>query len=354
METALGHVQSALGFVRDGIHALDTETDNPYDDLITRAFFDFDKEEEKEFWDTLDTLEQAMDPNAAPAMVYLDELKTGTDCTPLEVNLSRFFLDPPDRENLYRFTVDNEPDLDTIPDATFNGILPGMTLSRLNGLILDDNMYSWVWQQDYWDPNCYNVIEWMIYEKYLGELQKITIYRSTEPCVDPDNGTPIVVFDYRSESEAIYKDGIRFYAEELNYYDDYYAGYYEDHDIGDCTQDRAYFYLVVAEYADPEADLRSEILPIRNYDAFCNGDVTGYDGVTPRDALCAFEKYLAASPAEMSSCGISVEDVCCDVNDDYECTPRDALCIFRLYLGMPSCLDWLYDYNFDGPSESVD
>ncbi|MGA1790055.1 MAG: right-handed parallel beta-helix repeat-containing protein [bacterium] len=348
METALGHVQSAVDLVRDGIEALDTETDNQYDDLITRAFFDSDKEDEDEFWDTLNTLEQALDPNSAPAMVYLDELKTGTDCTPLEVDLSRFFLDPPDRDNLYRFNPNNEPDLDTIPDATFNGILPGMTLARLNGLILDD-MDAWVWQQDYWDPNCYNVIEWKIYTEDLGELERITIYRSTEPCVDPNRGTPIVVFDYGSESEAIFKDGIRFYGEEY-----YYEGYYEDHDIGDCSQDRAYFYLVVAEYTGPEAELRSEILPIKNYGAFCDGDVSRYDGITPKDALCAFEKYLAASPTEISSCGISMEEVCCDVNDDYECTPRDALCIFRFYLQMPSCLDWYYwdDYVVDGPSLS--
>ena len=342
METALGHVQSALGLVRDGMDALEYETDNSYDDLITRAFFDFDKEDEDEFWDTLDNLEQTLDPNAAPAVVYLDRLKTGKNCTPLEVDLSRFFLNPLNRSNLPQFYPDNEPDLDTIPDATLNGILPGMTLPRLNGLILYE-MDAWVRQEDYWDPNCYNVIEWRIYTEDLGELEKITIYRSTEPCVDPDNGIPIEVIEPKTMNGIQpYKDEIRFSEEVWDYYSYYYPGYYEDHDIGDCTQDKAYFYLVVAEYTNPEAELRSEILPIRNEVVSCDGDVSGNAGVTPRDALCAFEKYLAASPTEDSSCGITMEKVCCDVNEDYECTPRDALCIFRFYLQMPSCLDWYY------------
>ncbi|MCP4349420.1 MAG: hypothetical protein GY795_28400 [Desulfobacterales bacterium] len=67
----------------------------------------------------------------------------------------------------------------------------------------------------------------------------------------------------------------------------------------------------------------------------CEGDIgdISKDGeITPKDALCAFEKYMGVCP---TSCGAECADVCCDVNSDSECTPADALWIFDKYLGNP-------------------
>lgn len=72
----------------------------------------------------------------------------------------------------------------------------------------------------------------------------------------------------------------------------------------------------------------------------CNGDINGSGGITPRDVLCAFEKYLNKSPA---SCDMEPDAICCDVNKDNHCTPVDALCIFKEYLGFPSCLNGYQD-----------
>jgi hypothetical protein len=69
----------------------------------------------------------------------------------------------------------------------------------------------------------------------------------------------------------------------------------------------------------------------------CAGDVNDDGEITPKDALCAFEKYLQICP---TSCGVPCNEVCCDVNADGECTPADGLCIFRKYLGIPGCLDF--------------
>lgn len=68
----------------------------------------------------------------------------------------------------------------------------------------------------------------------------------------------------------------------------------------------------------------------------CDGDVNGDGEITPMDALCTFETYLAICP---TSCDIPCEEICCDVTGDGDCTPADALCIFQKYLGLPSCLD---------------
>ncbi|MCP4349935.1 MAG: hypothetical protein GY795_31015, partial [Desulfobacterales bacterium] len=68
----------------------------------------------------------------------------------------------------------------------------------------------------------------------------------------------------------------------------------------------------------------------------CTGDVNSDGEITPKDALCVFEKYLEICP---TSCGIPCDEVCGDVNADGECTPADGLCIFRKYLEIPGCLD---------------
>jgi len=61
-------------------------------------------------------------------------------------------------------------------------------------------------------------------------------------------------------------------------------------------------------------------------------DMNGDGEVTPQDALCAFEKYLAVCPTVCGPC----EAIFCDVNEDGECTPADALEIFKEYLELPS------------------
>lgn len=67
----------------------------------------------------------------------------------------------------------------------------------------------------------------------------------------------------------------------------------------------------------------------------CTGDVNGKEGITPQDALDAFNKYMRCSDkGDESECVF-----CCDVNKDGSCSPADALCIFRKYLGKPGCLD---------------
>ncbi|MCP4111918.1 MAG: hypothetical protein GY749_41380 [Desulfobacteraceae bacterium] len=68
----------------------------------------------------------------------------------------------------------------------------------------------------------------------------------------------------------------------------------------------------------------------------CTGDVNSDGEITPKDALCVFEKYLEICP---TSCGIPCDELCGDVTADGECTPADGLCIFRKYLEIPGCLD---------------
>jgi hypothetical protein len=61
-------------------------------------------------------------------------------------------------------------------------------------------------------------------------------------------------------------------------------------------------------------------------------DVSGNGGVTPQDAMCAFQKYLEICPTACGAC----DQIFCDVNGDGHCTPADALEIFRCYLGLES------------------
>ena len=62
---------------------------------------------------------------------------------------------------------------------------------------------------------------------------------------------------------------------------------------------------------------------------YCLCDVSSDGSITPKDALCAFEKYLRICPT--TECG-PCEEGCCDVNRIDSCTPADALCIFEEYL----------------------
>jgi subtilisin family serine protease len=64
----------------------------------------------------------------------------------------------------------------------------------------------------------------------------------------------------------------------------------------------------------------------------CSCDVNGDGEITPKDALCAFQKYLGFTQTD---CG-PPEEICCDVTMDGDCTPQDALEIFKEYLGMDS------------------
>ncbi|MEW6379513.1 MAG: cohesin domain-containing protein [bacterium] len=61
----------------------------------------------------------------------------------------------------------------------------------------------------------------------------------------------------------------------------------------------------------------------------CDGDLNGDGSITPKDALIAFQCYLAAGPCSD----------CADVDGNGSVTPADALCLFKKYLGQPSCLD---------------
>jgi hypothetical protein len=268
-------------------------------------------------------------------MVYLDRVG-GIPCTPLNVNLSRLFLDPPDRGSLPQFDAENEPDLDTIPDTTFGGLLPDMNKPRLNGLILGGLTMEGEYQD--WDTNCANVIYWSVDPWTGGDLQSMTIYRSEEPCVDPETARVVgSIGPFDGESE---------YSLEVQDYGTGIPFMFRDETIGDCTREGTYFYQVVASYINPEAAVRSRILPVRNR-VFCNGDINGNYEITPMDALCAFQKFLEISP---TSCEIPAEDVCCDVNGDFVCSPRDALCIFEHFLGLPSCLDYPQDGYNESPS----
>jgi subtilisin family serine protease len=68
------------------------------------------------------------------------------------------------------------------------------------------------------------------------------------------------------------------------------------------------------------------------FDCSVTCDVNGDGEVTPRDALCAFQKYLGYPD---TACG-PAEEIFCDVTGDGDCTPADALEIFKEYLGLAS------------------
>jgi len=333
MASALTHIRAAVALVQGGFDALAAEEKDQEDDLVDTDFRLFDEDEEP-YWDLKD-LDRSLDPATPPAVVYLDRVG-GIQCTPLSVELSRLFLNPPDRGSLPTFDAENDPDLDTIPDPTFGGILPGMDLPRLNGLILGGlNMEG---GQQEWDTNCANEIYRTVDMGNGGNLKSMTIYRSEEPCVDLETAQ-VVGSIGPFDGEVEYRLEVQDYGMGIPFM-------FRDETIGDCTREGTYFYQVVASYTNPAAAVRSRILPVRNR-VFCSGEIDGQNGVTPRDALCAFQKYLEISPTR---CGIPAEDVCCDVNGDFVCSPRDALCIFEFFLGLPSCLDYPKDGYNEYPS----
>ena len=65
-----------------------------------------------------------------------------------------------------------------------------------------------------------------------------------------------------------------------------------------------------------------------------DGDLNGDRGLTPGDALCAFQVYLnnGALPASCDAAGFDCEVTASDVNCDNATTPGDALAIFSRYL----------------------
>ncbi|MGA1844734.1 MAG: right-handed parallel beta-helix repeat-containing protein [bacterium] len=333
MASALTHLQAAVALVEGGFSALAAEDDDQEDDLVPKDLLVFDEDDEP-YWD-LDDVKRSLDPVTLPAVAYLDRVGN-TPCTPLSVDLSRFFLNPLDRGSLPQYDAENDPDLDSIPDPTFGGILPGMDLARLNGLLLRGVDMEGGYQE--YDTNCTNEIYWTVDMANGGDLESMTIYRSEEPCVDPETAQAVGTigpFDGQAE-----------FALDGQGYDMHIPFAFRDETVGDCSREGTYFYQVVASYTDPVAAVRSRILPVRNR-VFCSGDIDGYNGITPKDALCAFQKYLEISP---TSCEIPAEDVCCDVNGDFVCSPRDALCIFEYFLGLPSCLDYLQDGYNEYPS----
>ena len=59
-------------------------------------------------------------------------------------------------------------------------------------------------------------------------------------------------------------------------------------------------------------------------------DISADGTVTPMDALCVFQKYLAVCPTACGAC----DGVYGDINQDSSTTPMDALCVFQEYLGI--------------------
>jgi hypothetical protein len=62
-----------------------------------------------------------------------------------------------------------------------------------------------------------------------------------------------------------------------------------------------------------------------------NGDVDNNGELTPRDALCAFQR--AVNDDDSTDCGTCTVGLC-DVTGDCECTADDPLCILNAYLMM--------------------
>ncbi|MEW5802031.1 MAG: C1 family peptidase [bacterium] len=62
----------------------------------------------------------------------------------------------------------------------------------------------------------------------------------------------------------------------------------------------------------------------------CAEDMNGDGQVTPKDALCLYEKSLNICPTTF--CG-TCSEICCDVNMDGECTSADVETLFSKYLG---------------------
>jgi len=61
----------------------------------------------------------------------------------------------------------------------------------------------------------------------------------------------------------------------------------------------------------------------------CTADVNGDGQITPKDALCIYEKSLNICPTTF---GGSCSEICCDMDMDKECTDSDAAILFRKYM----------------------
>ena len=68
------------------------------------------------------------------------------------------------------------------------------------------------------------------------------------------------------------------------------------------------------------------------FDCTFTCDINGDGEITPADALCAFQTYMANCPTECGPC----EQIQCDVTQNGQCTPDDAFEIFKAYIGRPS------------------
>ena len=66
-----------------------------------------------------------------------------------------------------------------------------------------------------------------------------------------------------------------------------------------------------------------------------DGNVDQEDGITPVDALLAFQHFLGIANPPLDTC----QQERADVNQDGSITPSDGLCIFRRFLGVESCLN---------------
>ena len=323
MLSALEHMQSAVDLFLEGLDFLEMETDGQFDDLISLDNLEVNRDDLDRVREVTDIVKESLDPDTPPGVFYLDWDDT-FKCTPLEVDLSALFLYPPEPDLLPVFDINNHADLDTFPDPTFYGILPGMGIARLNGIIADE-LDGWG-QQIIYNEVCENEIGWHMWVEDLGDFLSLQIYRDTQPCVDPNISTLMVSLDPNNIQ------GYLQFSDELRM-----IGYFYDTGI-DCSSKSSYYYQIVANYEKPQMVMKSGIIALKNTGYWCDGDVDYNGEITPRDALCAFEKYLGICP---TSCGIDCMNVCCDVNEIDACTPADALCIFRRYLGMMSCLDWL-------------
>ena len=63
--------------------------------------------------------------------------------------------------------------------------------------------------------------------------------------------------------------------------------------------------------------------------ATCPADITGDGQITPKDALCIYEKSLGICPTTF---GGPCSGICCDMDADNACTDSDAMILFRKYL----------------------
>ncbi|MGA1871524.1 MAG: choice-of-anchor Q domain-containing protein [bacterium] len=71
------------------------------------------------------------------------------------------------------------------------------------------------------------------------------------------------------------------------------------------------------------------ILTAKSDKLSCTGDLNEDVGITPLDALIAFQCYA----------GVGFCPKCADINQDGQVTVSDAFCIFQIYLGLANCLD---------------